>query len=65
MPAPSRLVRSLGPAHVAVLKEELREVWTTFCVVAGVYYILDRHGIQKLEKSAKGIKWFKMVSPKH
>ena len=38
MPAPSKLVRSLGPAHVEVLKEELREVGTTFCVVAGVYF---------------------------
>ena len=50
MPVPSRLVRSLGPAHVGVLKEELREVGTRFYVVAGVYFPLDGHGIQELEK---------------
>ena len=36
-----------------MLEEELREVWTTFCVVAGVYFPLDGHGIQELKKSAK------------
>ena len=49
-PVPSRLVRSLDQAHVEVLKEEMRQVGTSFCVVVGVYFTLDGHSIKELEK---------------
>ena len=48
---PSRLIRFLDQAHVEVLKEELRQVRTTFCVVR-VYSPLDGHTIKELEKSS-------------
>ena len=47
---PSRLVRFLDQAHVEVLKEELRQEGTSFCVVVGVYFTLDGHSYQELEK---------------
>ena len=49
-PGPSRLVRSLDQAHVEMLKEELRQVGSSFCVVVGVYFTLDGHSYKELEK---------------
>ena len=48
-PVPSKLVRSLDQAHVEILKEELRQVGTSFCVVVEVYFSLDEHTIKELE----------------
>ena len=49
-PVRSRLVRSIDESHVEVLKEELRQVGSSFCVVVGVCFTLDGHSIKELEK---------------